>query len=228
MNLEAVELSGRLGIPYLRAHATNFTATVCQLLRDVPGTRRLAEETLQLATECGFSVFRITAKIYLGWCDVQEGRVADGLAATRDALDEYRGSGQRISTSSYTLLLIEAYLANGDVTGANEALDAAFAFMKETGERIYEHELYRLKGECLLAGRASRGRKASAADCFERAIALAAERKALLFELRAALSLCRVRESARDRLASTVARFAAEDDCADLGAARAYLRAGDR
>jgi hypothetical protein len=86
------------------------------------------------------------------------------------------------------LLLVEAHLAGGDAAGASDALDAAFAFAAETGERIFEHELYRLKGECLLVSAATRGRKATAIECFERAIAIAADRKALLFELRAVTS----------------------------------------
>jgi hypothetical protein len=58
---------------------------------------------------------------------------------------------------------------------------------------------------------------------FERALAIAAGQKALLFELRAATSLCRIQKSARDRLARLVDRFAAEDDCADLRAAQILL-----
>jgi hypothetical protein len=49
--------------------------------------------------------------------------------------------------------------------------------------------------------------------------------KALLSELRAATSLCRVQKSARDRLARLVERFDAADDCADLRAASQLLGA---
>jgi hypothetical protein len=105
-----------------------------------------------------------------------------------------------------------------------EVLDAALAFAAETGERAYEHELYRLKGESMRANVATRGWKAQATEYFERAIAIAADRKALLYELRATTSLCRVGgQPARERLARLVDRFAAEDDCADLHAARALL-----
>ena len=225
LNREVLARAAALGTPYLRAHATNFAAQLCALLRDVTGARSLAEETLHFATEYGFSVFRLTATIVRGWCDVEEGRVDDGLAALRGAFQEYGASGQRISTTSFSALLASANLAGGDVAGANQVLDAAFSFAAETGERINEPELYRLQGECLLAGAATRGQKAAATECFERALALATDRKALLFELRAATSLCRVRKSARERLARLVDRFAAEDDCADLRAASALLGA---
>ena len=103
-------------------------------------------------------------------------------------------------------------------------LDAAFAFAGETGERIAEHELHRLRGECLLASAATRGQEERATEHFERAIAIAAERKALLFELRAATSLLRLRgDAARERVARLVERFDAANDCADARIARSLL-----
>jgi predicted ATPase len=223
LRCEALARAGKLRIPHLRVHATNFAAQACALLRDVMAARAFAEETVHLATEYGFSVFRIAATMVRGWCDVKEGRVADGLADLRGAFNEYATTGQRISTTAFSLLLAEAYLVSGDVAGANEVVGAALAFTAETGERVCESELYRLRGECLLANATTRGPKTDATVYFERALALAAERNALLFELRAATSLCRVRKPARERLARLVDRFDADNDCADLQTARALL-----
>jgi tetratricopeptide (TPR) repeat protein len=223
MHREALARAARLGTPYFRAHATNFAAQVSALLGDMSEARSLAEETVHLATEYGFSVFRIAATMVRGWCDAEQGRVEPGRAALREAFQEYATTGQRIGTTSFSLLLAGAHLASGDVAGAHAAVDTALAFAAETGERLYEHELHRLKGECLLAGGTSR-RKTDATEHFERALAIAGERNALLFELRAATSLCRVRTSAREQLARLVDRFGPEDDCADLRAARALLR----
>jgi len=225
-NRECVALAAKLGLPYARAHAANFAASVSLMVRDVRETRALADDALRVAIECGFSVLRITATLFRGWCDVEEGRLAEGLAAMRDAFAEYGTTGQRISTTAYGLPLAQAHLASGDLAGANQVLDASLAFVAETGERLYEHELYRLKGECRLASAATHREKRDAIEYFERAIAIAAEQEALLFELRAATSLCRVQpKSARERLARLVDRFAAEDICADLRAARALLAA---
>lgn len=214
-----------LDTPYLRAHATNFAAQFCTLLRDVPAARALAEGSLQLATEYGFSVIRLTATIVRGWCDVEDGYIDTGLAALRDAFDGYAATGQRISTTSFSALLASAHLAAGDTASANATIDAALAFAAETGERIYESELHRLRGETRLAAAATRGQEGVATASFERALAIAAAQKALLFELRATTSLCRIQKSARDRLVRLVDRFDAEDDCADLRAASALLSA---
>jgi DNA-binding winged helix-turn-helix (wHTH) protein len=225
MSRELLARAAKLGTPYLRAHATNFAAQFYTLLRDMTAARALAEESLQLATEYGFSVFRLTATMVRGWCDVEDGRVDSGLAVLRGAFHDYAATGQRISTTSFSALLAAAHLAGGDIATANDVVDAALAFAAETGERINEPELHRLRGESLLAAATTRGQKGAATASFERAVAIAAAQKALLFELRAATSLCRIQKSARDRLARLVDRFDAADDCADLRAASALLGA---
>ena len=60
--------------------------------------------------------------------------------------------------------------------------------------QCYQAELYRMRGELLLArdGLAAAG---DALDCFRRALALGLEKGALAWELRAAMSLVRLRQS---------------------------------
>src|SRR5262249_13127273 len=94
----------------------------------------------------------------------------------------------------------------------------------ETGERIAEHELHRLRGEFLLVDVATPNATARTAEHLEWAIAIAAERKALLFELRAATRLLRLHgDAARERVARLVERFDAANDCEDARIARAAL-----
>src|SRR5262245_14629293 len=224
MNRECVGLAAKGDSPLFRAYAAIFAAGVSKLMLDVATTQSLAEEAVRIARELEFSVVADTATIYRAWCDVQDGRIDGAVDALRAAFDAYVASGQRIGTSSYSLPVVEGYLAAGDVRRASELLDRILAFIAETGERLVEPEIHRLKGECLLAGAATRGQRADAIDCFERAIALAAGQGALLFELRAATSLFGVRpEGTRDRLVRLVGRFAPEDDCVDLRAAVALL-----
>lgn len=212
------------GIPYFRGQATNITARLSAVLRDVTTARALADEALQIATEYGFAVFRIEATMVLGWCDVEEGRVAEGLAALRDAFREYGATASRITATTFSVLLAEAHLKSGDVAAAEQVVNAARALVAETGGRAYEAELHRVQGECLRLHGVTRSQKAEAAACFEQALAIAAQQGAVLFELRAATSLFRLRGgAARERLAQLVDRFETEDDCADLQAARALL-----
>jgi tetratricopeptide (TPR) repeat protein len=219
----ALARAATLDTTFQRALATNFAAQVCSLIDDGPRARALADETVRLATENGFSFLGLTGRMVRAACDVEDGRVAQGLADVQTAFEEYRATGQRYNTTYYSALLVRAQLAAGAVADARRVVDDALAFAAETGERLYEAELLRLKAECLLAGVVTRETKADAARHLEQAIADAAERNGLLFEVRATVSLCRLQKSARARVTQLVARFAPEDECADLRRAREVL-----
>lgn len=221
---EARACASKIGIPYFSAFWSTYCASALRLLRDVERTRSAAEEGLRLASEHGFASVQIRAAMVLGWCDVMAGRAAEGRTAVLAGYAALIDSGERTSTTTSQAILIETHLACGDVTSAHALLDAAFAFVAETGERILEHELHRLRGECLLADTTLPDGRARAAEQFERALALAAERGALLFELRAATSLLRLGVApARARVARLLARFTAENDCSDARDARRLL-----
>jgi predicted ATPase len=71
-------------------------------------------------------------------------------------------------------------------------LDEALALLGRTGERWFEPEVYRLRGE-LHRSSAQRngGDTTSAQACFDRALQIARSQEARLWELRASLSLAR-------------------------------------
>jgi predicted ATPase len=98
---------------------------------------------------------------------------------------------------------------------------------KATGERYYEAELLRLKGEWLVARRPVQSHKAEA--CLQQALAVAREQEAKLFELRASTSLARLwrdqgkRDEARDLLAPVYGWFTEGFDTGDLKEAKALL-----
>jgi predicted ATPase len=96
-----------------------------------------------------------------------------------------------------------------------------------TGERWYEAELYRLKGELLLQ---HTGSDASQAEpCFQHALAIARRQQAKSLELRAAMSLARLwqqqgqRSEAHKLLAPIYSWFTEGFDTADLEEAKALL-----
>jgi len=77
--------------------------------------------------------------------------------------------------------------------GRNEAvglLDDAIQRADETGERWFDAELYRIKGQLSLTSPSAN--KAKARSCLERAIEIARSQDAKWWELRAAISLARL------------------------------------
>ena len=107
------------------------------------------------------------------------------------------------------------------------ALEEALALTEQTGERYYEAELYRPKGERLLQHIAPDVSQAEA--CFHQALAIARRQQAKSLELRAAMSLARLwqcqgkRVEARQLLADVYGWFTEGFDTADLQEAKALL-----
>jgi adenylate cyclase len=98
-----------------------------------------------------------------------------------------------------------------------------------TGERCYEAELYRLKGELMLSRTRTNASVRAAESCFEQALATARQQEARSLELRAALSLARLYRDdgrhvmAHDLLIPIYERFDEGFDTADLREARDLL-----
>jgi predicted ATPase len=99
--------------------------------------------------------------------------------------------------------------------------------VQHTGERWFEAELHRLKGEVLLS--LSKRDGAEAESSFKRAIQVARGHGAKMWELRAATSLARLwadqgrRADAHDLLAPVYGWFTEGFDAADLKDAKALL-----
>jgi predicted ATPase len=106
-------------------------------------------------------------------------------------------------------------------------LAEAFAIAERTGERWFEAELYRLRGDWLLVH--CGGMEAEAETCLHRALALARQQAALIWELRAAVSLARFwsgrghRREAGDLLVPLCDAFAGSRPIPDIEAAKALL-----
>jgi predicted ATPase len=108
-------------------------------------------------------------------------------------------------------------------------LTEALTLADKTGERWYEPELYRLKGELLLQQTSEN--QAEVENCFHQAIVVAQNQQAKSWELRAATSLARLwqqqgkRDEARQVLAEVYNWFTEGFDTADLKDAKALLDA---
>jgi predicted ATPase len=108
-------------------------------------------------------------------------------------------------------------------------LTEALTRVDTTGERWYESEIYRLKGELLLQQNSDH--QAEAEICFHQALNIACAQQAKPFELRTATSLARLwqqqgkQDEARALLAPIYGWFTEGCDTMDLQEARALLEA---
>ncbi len=126
----------------------------------------------------------------------------------------------------------------GQVEEGLSALAEALTLVDKTGERVYEAELYRLKGELLLTQEGKKQRAkgknkelSEAEECFQKALKVARKQSAKSLELRAAMSLSRLwqqqgkKAEARELLAPIYNWFTEGFDTADLKDTKALLEA---
>ena len=162
-----------------------------------------------------------------GWSLAIQGLWAEGHAQLHGGLDAWRATGSGNSGPYFLTLLVEAQRQAGQSQAGLTVLTEALTLVDTTGERWYEAELYRLKGELLLQHTGSNASQAE--PCFQHALAIARRQQAKSLELRAAMSLARLwqqqgkRQEAHDLLAPVYHWFTEGFDTADLQDAKALL-----
>ena len=125
----------------------------------------------------------------------------------------------------YTALLARACEIAGQIEEALILLDDAIQIAQRTGERWFAAELNRHKGQLLLR----QGHSEAAEGLYRKALSIAREQEAKLWELRAAVSLARLRRDqgrqaeARDLLMPVYGWFTEGFDTTDLKEANALL-----
>jgi predicted ATPase len=143
-------------------------------------------------------------------------------------LDTCDQTGWHICNAEFLGVLARGLVGLGRLDGALVTVEKALATAEHSGERYSIPELLRIKGEVVLRHAATEPMSA-AEGCFFGAIALAREQEALFWELRAALSLARMRikqdrqDEGKRILASVYDRFTEGFETTDLISARDLL-----
>jgi predicted ATPase len=202
-------------------------ATSQQFRREVRFTQEYAEAAIRLTQEQGFPLWLAVGSMLCGWALAQQGKVQEGIEQITQGLTAYRATGAELNRPWCLSLLAEARGTQGEPEIGLTVLTEALALIGTTGERWYEAELYRLKGELLL--QQSSDNQATAETYFQQAITVAQHQQAKSFELRAATSLAKLWQSqgkhqeAYDLLAPIYGWFTEGFDTADLIEAKALL-----
>jgi predicted ATPase len=177
---------------------------------------------ITLCGEQGFPFWLAWGTIIRGWALAEQSQGEEGIAQMRQGLAAWRATGAELQRPYYLALLAEAYGKIGQAEEGLSALAEALAVVHKTGERWYEAESYRLKGELSLKSRqvkASqdksktsrrqvedesktsqdkaevRSPESEAEECFWKAVEIARRQQAKSLELRAVMSLARLWQS---------------------------------
>jgi predicted ATPase len=147
---EALALAQELSHPHSLAYALNLAAKVHLWRREGQAAQEQAEAWIRLSNEQGFPYFLAEGTMLRGWALAEQGREEEGITQMRQGLAAWRATGARMAESYFLTLPIEAYGRTGQLEEGLNTLAEAFAIVHKTGERLYEAELYRLKGHLVL------------------------------------------------------------------------------
>ncbi len=157
-NKAACTLAQELSHPFSLAAARVFAALLHQRHRDRALTQEWAEAGITLASEQGFPVWLGQGAILQGWARAEQGQSEEGMSQIRQGLATCQAVGVGWCQSYNLALLAEAYGKAGQAEEGLATLAEALTVVDQSGERFYEAELYRLKGELLLQWKPSSGK----------------------------------------------------------------------
>ncbi len=236
---EALALAQTLSHAYNTAMALDAAYDLHHRCRELRMAQDVGQSLLALAHEHGFPFFVMQQTVRQGWEMVMQGHGPEGITQIRQDFVRVKATEAEINLTFLFALLADAYRETGQREEGLQIVEEALAMSRE-GPRWRETELYRLKGELLLAqvstehgarsteqkiksqeqGVRSKEQKSGNLDsqsqildpeseseaetCFLKALDLARQQQAKSLELRAVMSLVRLRQqqSAQQRAKS--------------------------
>ena len=195
---EAARIGKDRSHPFSDAVLLHFKTMLYQHQDETEKVETTATQMLQICQEHGFSLWEAAATVMKGWALTELNHSEEGIAMIRKGIAAWEKTRAELQLPLFLALLAQAYQRAGQYTLALQTLDSALSVVTRTGERAYDAELTRQKGElCLVLGRETEavGGKdttstvAKAESYFQEALAIARRQGAKSWELRAALSL---------------------------------------
>jgi DNA-binding SARP family transcriptional activator/predicted ATPase len=193
--------------------------------RDAQPLEQDADQLMEVSKQQGLWGWFMTGIRHRGEALAMMGQVEEGIAQMREGMAGDQAETIRLYLSGTLGHLAQAQGKAGHPEEGLTTLAGALAIVEETGERHWEAELYRLRGELLRM----QGAEAEAETSFHKAIEVARRQQARSWELRVTASLCRLWQQqgrvdqARQMLAEIYGWFTEGFDTADLREARGLL-----
>ena len=211
--------------PLSLAFCLMFAAWLYQELRQPEKVSQVGQTCIALCEEQGIMLERAWIMCPYGWALTVLGREEEGISTIRIGLETQLAIGAQIARPQCLANYAEALRHANRPQEALAAVEEGIAVSKRNGDNYYDAELWRLKGELLLASNT-----AGPELCFEKAIEIARQQSAKSLELRASTSLARLcQKQGRKREAGQVlgricSWFTEGFDTADLKKATSLLQ----
>jgi len=223
----ALEEAKNIGHTHSVAMSLFFCGLVSLLCWEHDAVRGYMGEMMELASRQSIGGWPVLGRAILGWSQVADGNPDQGLAMMNEGMDMAQKTGVTMFVPILKCRQAEILLSLDRVLESERAVAEAEAIINRTGERNYECELRRLKGQ--LHWRNIRVDEAELD--FREALEIARRQKAKTLELRATVSYAHFlaargqADLARGLVASVEAWFDEGKGGHDLAAAQAAINA---
>ena len=171
------------------AWALGVAAHVSQSQHESAATARFASEAIETAREHRMPQWLALGERCKGWAIHQLGDFEGGLNLLRQGVRRWYETGAALHTTHAEICLAESYLLQGDAAAARSHLSAARAHCTSYGEKYLAAEMDRL--EALLLQREGAPTE-MVEECLAKALDMARQQGARLFELRSATALAQL------------------------------------
>jgi class 3 adenylate cyclase/predicted ATPase len=168
------------------AWALGVAAHVSQSQHEPAATARFASEAMETAREHRMPQWLALGERCKGWAIHQLGDFEGGLNLLRQGVRRWYETGAALHTTHCEICLAESYLLQGDAAAARSHLSAARAHCTSYGEKYLVAEIDRLEALLLQSEGAP---TEMVEECLAKALVVARQQGARLFELRSATAL---------------------------------------
>ena len=226
---EALKGAHEIGHAPSLMYALAHTSLTHVLLRNYVAADAQALQLVAVAEEKSAPLWKAWGRTAQGSVLAATGKASDAVHQITSGITAYRSTGSTLWLPIWLSELAVAYAEFGQHDDARRCIDEAIVAVERTKERWPEAEVNRIAGEIALMG--PRNDSAKAEAYFERALAVAREQHAKSWELRASVSMARLkrdhgkRDEAHDLLAPAYNWFTEGFDTFDLKEAKALLDA---
>jgi class 3 adenylate cyclase/tetratricopeptide (TPR) repeat protein len=184
---DALEYAHQLSHAHTLGYAYAHVCMLYTLERDVQAVQALAQQALAAAVERELPLWISVARSFLGWSEVESGRLVEGIDTLEKQRDFLQTAHLVYWLPTYLCWLAEAYVGTDKLAEARLCLEQARNVFGRGGNYWYEVECLRIEGR--LAAHTSINDAALAERYFEQTLALARQRGQRGFALRAANGL---------------------------------------
>ena len=224
---QAVKDAREIGQAATLMYAVGMASITYACCRNYTAANTLVDELIILADERSAMFWKATGLAFRGCICASTGKASDAIRTITAGDTAFKRTGGRSVLTWYLSHLANAHADLGQFDDAWRCINEAKRAAETAKDRWCEAEICRIAGEIALKSPDMDAAKAEA--YFEHALAVARQQQAKSWELRAAMSIARLRrdqgkgEEARELLAPVYAWFTEGFDTLDLKEAKKLL-----